>query len=76
MSDAHLPGELNRRAFLKNLAGIGVGGSLLTACAGNQAASAASTLASAPLSQRIGVQLYTVRDLLQQDFEGTIARVA
>ena len=76
MSDAFQSGELNRRAFLKNLAGLSVGGSLLTACAGNQAASAATALLRAPLSQRIGVQLYSVRDLMQQDFEETIARVA
>jgi sugar phosphate isomerase/epimerase len=77
MSDAQKPGELTRRDFLRNLAGLGVGGTLLTACAGNStAASAAGSLLRAPLSQRIGVQLYSVRDLMQQDFEGTIARVA
>jgi hypothetical protein len=26
--------------------------------------------------QRVGLQLYTVRDLMKQDFEGTIAKVA
>jgi len=36
---------------------------------------AASDTASARIA-RIGVQLYTVRDLMQADFEGTLARVA
>jgi sugar phosphate isomerase/epimerase len=76
MNDEIKPGELSRRSFLKNLAGLSVGGTLLSACAANQASAGASSLLSAPLSQRIGVQLYSVRDLMQQDFEGTIARVA
>lgn len=76
MSEAPKPGDLNRRTFLKNLAGMSVGGTLLTACAANQSAAGAGALLRAPLSQRIGLQLYTVRDQLQQDFEGTIARVA
>lgn len=33
-------------------------------------------LADDPLVSRVGLQLYTVRDLLKQDFEGTLARVA
>jgi sugar phosphate isomerase/epimerase len=35
-----------------------------------------SSVVQSPFRDRIGVQLYTVRDLLQQDFEGTIERVA
>ncbi len=80
-----------RRAFVRDaaLAGLGAAGlgAALAACAraGRAAAGAASPAAASPAAAapaaaapagRIGVQLYTVRDLMQQDFEGTLARVA
>jgi sugar phosphate isomerase/epimerase len=55
-----------RRAFLETMAGVGVS----IACPG-----ALRTAHGARLD-RIGLQLYTVRDVLQRDFEGTLARVA
>jgi sugar phosphate isomerase/epimerase len=69
----------NRREFLKSLASAGLGGALLTtaACAsGRSAAAAAPDLTAAPLADRIGVQLYSVRDQLARDFDATMARVA
>lgn len=39
-------------------------------------AAAVATPASARTIERIGVQLYTVRELLQRDFEGTLAKIA
>jgi sugar phosphate isomerase/epimerase len=58
---------LNRRTFLKT-AGTAAAVSLLP----GQSLWAASQHKVSP----IGVQLYTVRDLTKNDFEGTIARVA
>ena len=62
---------LNRRTFLMQLAAIGAGSSLMTGCA--RLLSARTAPAGANL---IGLQLYTVRDLLEKDFDGTMERVA
>ncbi|GAA4304499.1 sugar phosphate isomerase/epimerase [Compostibacter hankyongensis] len=57
----------SRRSFLKQgtllSLGIGLGPSLLSACSGSS-------------SNKIGLQLYTVRDAMQKDPSGTLARVA
>jgi sugar phosphate isomerase/epimerase len=70
--------ELNRRTFLFQLAAMTAGGSLLASCAragvGTSTAAAATRGATSP--NMIGLQLYTVRDQLQTDFEGTLAKVA
>jgi len=62
-------GGQNRRAFLKDLA---LGGACL--------ASAGSLLEAAQIApqwkNQIGLELYTVRDLMAKDYEGTLARVA
>jgi sugar phosphate isomerase/epimerase len=80
MSGEDVRGTIGRRVFLKNLAGLGLGGIALAGCAraaGAAAASPAGAMAALrPTPDRIGVQLYTVRDLLQQDFEGTLEQVA
>lgn len=66
--------EVNRRTFLFELAAIGLGAAALPACAkAGASAAAGGTPASA---RQIGLQLYTVRDLLGKDFEGTLRRVA
>ena len=58
---------MERREFVTLMAGAGVA----IACAGNQrAATGARRL------DRVGLQLYTVRTVLERDFEGTLARVA
>jgi sugar phosphate isomerase/epimerase len=54
---------MNRRAF--------IGTSIATAVVASRPAWAA-----AHRIERVGLQLYTVRELMKQDFEGTIAKVA
>jgi sugar phosphate isomerase/epimerase len=63
--------DLSRRTFLFELAAIGLGTSVLSSCASTGARASA-----APSASQIGLQLYTVRDLLNKDFEGTLERVA
>lgn len=62
---------MNRRSFLGSLAGTGLGALGLAACA---SAGAAGT--GQARRDRVGVQLYTVRDQLERDFPGTLERVA
>src|SRR5688572_1941014 len=84
MSDRFTAARTSRRSFLAELAALGVGGGVLAACAraGGAAAGApaarapAARGAAAPSANAIGVQLYTVRDQLQRDFEGTLEQVA
>jgi len=54
----------SRRSFLKATAAFAA-----AACAG------AGRLAAKPLSMPVGLQLYSVRDLLPKDFAGTLAKV-
>lgn len=58
---------MNRRTFLGTAAGIGAA-TLLTSRFG--------WAAGEHKIHNLGVQLYTVRDLMKDDFEGTIAKVA
>ncbi|MEO6528669.1 MAG: sugar phosphate isomerase/epimerase [Gemmatimonadaceae bacterium] len=80
---------MNRRTFLFELAAIGAGTSAFAACAGAKAGTVAtpatgaaanagaSAVGGAPASTKvIGLQMYTVRDLLEKDFEGTVEKVA
>ena len=55
----------SRRTFLKASAAAAVATTI-----------AARRLAAAPLSLPIGLQLYSVRDLLPKDFDGTLRKVA
>lgn len=70
MHQPHRRDRLDRRGFLKGIAGMGIGAALLpyAGCAMAQAAGAPE--------RRIGVQLYTVRDRLARDFEATLRQVA
>jgi len=61
--------SIDRRSFLATLGTLAVGAA--TGCRAARAASAGA----APFD-RIGVQLYTVRDEMKRDVEGTLARVA
>lgn len=70
MSTNHENG-VSRRTFLYELAAIGLGTGVLSSCA-----SAVAGGGGAAMSKDIGLQLYTVRDLLQTDFEGTLEKVA
>jgi sugar phosphate isomerase/epimerase len=59
--------SMNRRRFLESTAALAAG-TLLT--------SKFSWAAGEHKIDKIGVQLYSVRDLMQKDFDGTIAKVA
>lgn len=71
---------MHRRTFLKTSAVSALGSTyLLAGCASEAQESAAPASAAATGSQtldRIGVQLYTVRSLMQEDVPGTLAAVA
>ena len=74
MDQASIPQRLgdqtvthNRRDFFKQIAAYG--GAL--ALAGNSAGAAAPEW-----KKQIGLELYTVRDLIAKDYEGTVAKVA
>ena len=61
---------LNRRSFVKNTAGLGVPGlasksGFLTGCSANS-----------KVISKIGLQLYTVRDMMEDNVERAIAQVA
>ncbi|MEK7728594.1 MAG: TIM barrel protein [candidate division KSB1 bacterium] len=58
---------LSRRNFLKTSAGV---------LAGMYAFEAKSLFAKEKSLERIGVQLYSVRSLMEKDFEGTLKKVA
>jgi sugar phosphate isomerase/epimerase len=62
---------VNRRAFLKGLAGSS--GALLLV---NSLTTTAAEAAPHDWSNQIGLELFTVRDLLQKDYAGTLAQVA
>ena len=66
--------EVSRRTFLFELAAIGVGTTVLGACA-RAAAGGAGTAAGANANM-IGLQMYTVRDQLQKDFDATVEQIA
>jgi len=57
---------MDRREFLGASSAIALGSFLPPAC----------RMSNAARLDRIGLQLYTVRDVLERDFEGTLARVA
>jgi sugar phosphate isomerase/epimerase len=62
---------MDRRTFLGTLASAGVGGLALAGCARPLPAGV-----PAGRLDRIGVQLYTVRDRMQQDVPGTLQQIA
>ena len=80
MSRTSRPHAVDRRTFLHTVAAIG-GGALATACAQRvpgalSASSAASSTSLASLRDRIGLQLFTVRDRFPTDYAGTLQAVA
>src|SRR5664279_113179 len=70
MTNNHDASARNRRAFLKEAA---LGGACLVS--GGASVLAASKVAPQWKNQ-IGLELYTVRELLKTDYEGTLAKVA
>jgi sugar phosphate isomerase/epimerase len=83
MTDDRFDATSDRRAFLKSIAASGVAFAAL-GCASSSAAGAApassASRASSPVAggfaDRIGVQLYSVRDRMEKDFTGTLEGVA
>jgi sugar phosphate isomerase/epimerase len=69
-------GNPSRREFLKNVAS-GVGGLVLASRAGKAAAAPAQPAETSPnWKAQIGLELYTVRDLIAKDYPGTLEKVA
>ncbi|QXD14039.1 sugar phosphate isomerase/epimerase [Rhodocaloribacter litoris] len=68
---------MNRRHFL-HASALALGGLALGGCAREDAApgTADATATAGRRLDRIGLQLYTVRSLMQEDVPGTLARVA
>jgi sugar phosphate isomerase/epimerase len=66
----------SRRDFLKNV-GSAVGGLALASRVGNAAAAPAQPAGTAPnWAGQMGLELYTVRDLIAKDYPGTLEKVA
>ncbi len=85
-SETQMKDRSSRRDFLRaagTLLGGAMGGSLLGACTGGASGGGSDTAAAAArdtvmraTEQPIGLQLYTVRDLMERDVEQTLASVA
>ena len=71
---------MNRRSFLKSAAVMPAALGVLGACSNGSRDSATysndNTMNGGRTLERVGVQLYTVRSLMENDFVGTIRRVA
>ncbi len=66
----------SRRDFLKNVA-FGIGGLALASRVGNAAAAPAQPAGTSPnWAGQMGLELYTVRDLIAKDYPGTLEKVA
>ena len=72
-----------RRAFLKDLAVLGAGSWVFAACASSTSSTTTTTASAArvfsaikPTTDRVGIQLFTVRDQMTVDFDGTLAKIA
>jgi sugar phosphate isomerase/epimerase len=77
MPDDRFAASSDRRAFLKSIAASGVAFAALGCASGSAAGgSAAARSSSVGLTDRIGVQLYSVRDRMEKDFTGTLEGVA
>ena len=79
MSQQYDSNGVSRRDFVKGVAGM-AGAFALTGCMGTAAGAMASggAMSSASLStwrDRMGLELFTVRDVIVKDFEGTLAQV-
>jgi sugar phosphate isomerase/epimerase len=81
MNDEHRSRDQDRRSFLKDVTWLGLGTAVLGGCAragigSTTGAATSNTGFVLPSADQAGLQLYTVRDLLATDFEGTLERVA
>ena len=76
IGDAKRKGSASRREFLKNIT-AGVSGLALAGRVGSAAAAPAQDVATAPhWTAQMGLELYTVRDLIAKDYEGVLEKVA
>jgi sugar phosphate isomerase/epimerase len=71
MSLTHGNSSRSRRAFLQGLSALPAAAALAS-----PALSFAQALPTAKWANQIGIELYTVRDLMETDFEGTLAKLA
>jgi sugar phosphate isomerase/epimerase len=79
MTDDRFVAPSDRRTFLKSVAASGVAFAALGCASGGATASSASGVSRSTttgLTDRIGVQLYSVRDRMEKDFTGTLEGVA
>jgi sugar phosphate isomerase/epimerase len=70
--------DVSRRTFVKSVAGL-AGAIALGGCArmgGATASAAVPSRTPAMWADRMGLELFTVRDQIEKDFEGTLAQVA
>lgn len=75
---------LNRRKFFKTTGALALGSLLLPACAdgttsqaeNTEAAESVGGAAAASKELAVGLQLYTVREQLEQDLQGTLQKIA
>ncbi len=68
-------GSMDRKHFLR-VAGLGLGAGLLAGCAREGTPGEVGMHGLNPPLERVGVQLYTVRALMQEDVAGTLDAVA
>ena len=68
-------GSIDRKQFL-HAAGLGIGAGLLAGCAREGTPGEVGARVLNPPLERIGLQLYTVRGLMQEDVAGTLDGVA
>lgn len=70
---------VSRRAFVKSVAGV-AGALVVGGCAGKALGAGSATIntvaPTSPWLDRMGLQLWTVRDVIEKDFAGTLASVA
>jgi sugar phosphate isomerase/epimerase len=73
--DAKRSGNASRREFLKNIT-AGAGGLVLASCVGNTARAGPPAEATPDWTAQMGLELYTVRDVIVKDYPGTLEKVA
>lgn len=71
MTSSHALSMPNRRSFLKGIAAVAGAASFAP-----PATLFGQTASTAKWANQLGLELYTVRDLMETDFEGTLAKVA
>ena len=73
--DSNRTESASRRKFLKNIT-TGVGGLMLASRVGNRSLAAQPAPAVPDWTAQMGLELYTVRDVIVKDYPGTLEKVA